>query len=60
MFQPQLELPQLRPYLSFRASLDQNLHADGTMNLVGGLRKAMAFTGYTDIKSFQRIDVMVH
>ena len=33
---------------------------DGTMNLVGGLRKAMAFTGYTDIKSFQRIDVMVH
>lgn len=30
------------------------------MNLVGGLRKAMAFTGYTDIKSFQRIDVMVH
>ena len=33
---------------------------DGTMNLVGGLRKAMALTGYTDIKSFQRIDVMVH
>lgn len=33
---------------------------DGTMNLVGGLRKAMALTGYTDVKSFQRIDLLVH
>ncbi|MCC2592283.1 GuaB3 family IMP dehydrogenase-related protein [Tessaracoccus sp. OS52] len=33
---------------------------DGTMNLVGGLRKAMALTGYTDVKSFQRIDLILH
>ncbi len=33
---------------------------DGTMNLAGGLRKAMALTGYTDVKSFQRIDLMLH
>ncbi|MDO5676086.1 MAG: GuaB3 family IMP dehydrogenase-related protein [Propionibacteriaceae bacterium] len=32
---------------------------DGTMNLAGGLRKAMALTGYTDIKSFQRIDLIL-
>ena len=33
---------------------------DGTMNLAGGLRKAMAMTGYTDVKSFQRIDLILH
>ena len=33
--------------------------ADGTMNLVGALRRAMATTGYTDLKEFQRIDVVV-
>ena len=33
---------------------------DGTMNLAGGLRKAMALTGYTDLKSFQRIDLSLH
>lgn len=33
---------------------------DGTMNLAGALRKAMALTGYTDIKSFQRIDLILH
>lgn len=32
---------------------------DGTMNLVGALRRTMATTGYTDVKSFQRIDVFV-
>ncbi|SHI95921.1 IMP dehydrogenase [Tessaracoccus bendigoensis DSM 12906] len=32
---------------------------DGTMNLAGGLRKAMALTGYTDVKSFQRIDLIL-
>jgi IMP dehydrogenase len=32
---------------------------DGTMNLAGALRKAMATTGYTDIKEFQRVDVVV-
>jgi IMP dehydrogenase len=33
---------------------------DGTMNLAGGLRKSMALTGYTDVKSFQRIDLILH
>lgn len=33
--------------------------ADGTANLVGALRKAMATTGYQDVKEFQRIDVVV-
>jgi IMP dehydrogenase len=33
--------------------------ADGTMNLVGALRRAMAMTGYTDLKEFQRVEVVV-
>ncbi len=33
---------------------------DGTMNLVGALRRALATTGYSDIKEFQRVDVVVH
>jgi IMP dehydrogenase len=32
---------------------------DGTMNLVGALRKAMATTGYTEVKEFQRVEVIV-
>ena len=31
---------------------------DGTMNLVGALRKAMATTGYTEVKEFQRVEVV--
>lgn len=34
--------------------------ADGTMNLVGALRKAMATTGYTVVKEFQRAELVVH
>ena len=33
--------------------------ADGTMNLVGALKRAMATTGYTEVKEFQRIEVVV-
>ena len=33
--------------------------ADGTMNLIGALRRAMATTGYTEVKEFQRIEVVV-
>ena len=33
--------------------------ADGTMNLVGALRRAMATTGYTEVKEFQRIEVVI-
>jgi len=33
--------------------------ADGSMNIVGALRKAMAITGYSDPKEFQRVEVTV-
>jgi IMP dehydrogenase len=33
--------------------------ADGTSNLVGALRRAMATTGYSDVKEFQRVEVVV-
>ncbi|MGL4173209.1 MAG: GuaB3 family IMP dehydrogenase-related protein [Actinomycetota bacterium] len=33
--------------------------ADGTTNLVGALRRAMATCGYSDLKEFQRVDVVV-
>jgi IMP dehydrogenase len=33
--------------------------ADGTMNLVGALRRSMATTGYTELKEFQRVEVVV-
>jgi IMP dehydrogenase len=32
---------------------------DGTMNLVGALRKSMATTGYTEVKEFQRVEIVV-
>lgn len=33
--------------------------ADGSLNLVGALRKALATTGYSDLKEFQRVEVVV-
>jgi IMP dehydrogenase len=33
--------------------------ADGTTNLVGALRRSMATTGYSDLKEFQRVEVVV-
>ncbi|WP_407318909.1 GuaB3 family IMP dehydrogenase-related protein [Isoptericola halotolerans] len=33
--------------------------ADGTTNLVGALRRAMATTGYSDLKEFQRVEVVM-
>jgi IMP dehydrogenase len=32
---------------------------DGSMNLVGALRRSMASTGYTDVKEFQRIELVI-
>ncbi|WP_375401311.1 GuaB3 family IMP dehydrogenase-related protein [uncultured Amnibacterium sp.] len=32
---------------------------DGTVNLAGALRRAMATTGYSDVKEFQRVEVVV-
>jgi IMP dehydrogenase len=45
-------------------TLEQILHgpalvSDGTMNLVGALKRAMATTGYTELKEFQRVEVVV-
>ena len=33
--------------------------ADGTTNMTGALRRAMATTGYTELKEFQRVEVVV-
>ena len=32
---------------------------DGTVNLVGALRRSMATTGYSDLKAFQKVEVVV-
>ena len=32
---------------------------DGRANLVGALRRSMATTGYSDVKEFQRVEVVV-
>ena len=34
-------------------------HPDGQVNLMGALRRAMATTGYSDLKEFQRVEVVV-
>ncbi|MCU1438567.1 MAG: inosine 5-monophosphate dehydrogenase [Naasia sp.] len=33
--------------------------ADGTANLIGALKRSMATTGYSDLKEFQRVEVVV-
>jgi IMP dehydrogenase len=33
--------------------------ADGTMNLIGALKRSMAMTGYTELKEFQRVEVVI-
>ena len=38
--------------------LGPSLNADGTTNLMGALRRAMATTGYSDLKEFQRVEVV--
>ena len=50
--------------LGTRASLEEILFgpgrkADGTTNIIGALRRAMATTGYSDVKEFQRVEVVV-
>jgi IMP dehydrogenase len=34
--------------------------ADGTVNIFGALRRALAKTGYSDLKEFQRVGLTVH
>jgi IMP dehydrogenase len=33
--------------------------SDGSMNLVGALRRSMATTGYTEVKEFQRVELTI-
>jgi IMP dehydrogenase len=52
-----------RKNLGTVGTLEQILHgpshtADGSANIIGALRKAMATTGYSDLKEFQRIEVI--
>ncbi|MEY4451429.1 MAG: hypothetical protein RLZZ380_550 [Actinomycetota bacterium] len=59
------ELPRgSRVQVGTAGSLEQILlgpssSADGTTNLIGALKRAMATTGYSDLKEFQRVDVVV-
>lgn len=59
------ELPRgSRMHVGGVAPLEQILFgpaptADGTANLVGALKMSMATTGYSDLKEFQRVDVVV-
>ncbi|TAJ47519.1 MAG: GuaB3 family IMP dehydrogenase-related protein [Herbiconiux sp.] len=53
-----------RVHVGSVAPLEQILYgpspvADGTANLVGALRRSMATTGYSDLKEFQRVEVVV-
>ncbi|QCB92964.1 GuaB3 family IMP dehydrogenase-related protein [Cellulomonas shaoxiangyii] len=65
---PEAHHPQLprgeRVHVGTSGSLEQILFgpghtADGTLNLIGALRRAMATTGYSDLKELQRIEVVV-
>jgi IMP dehydrogenase len=59
------ELPRgIRAQVGRQHSLEEILlgpasDAEGTVNLIGALRRAMATTGYSDLKEFQRADVVV-
>jgi IMP dehydrogenase len=33
--------------------------AAGRVNLIGALRRSMATTGYSDLKEFQRVEVVI-
>lgn len=45
-------------------TMEQIMHGpatqpDGTLNLVGALRRTMATAGYSDVKEFQRVEVVI-
>ncbi|WP_029068902.1 GuaB3 family IMP dehydrogenase-related protein [Jonesia quinghaiensis] len=65
---PEAHHPQLprgeRVEVGTAGPLEEILHgpgtrADGTLNMIGALKRAMATTGYSDLKEFQRIEVVV-
>ena len=59
------ELPRgARVRVETIGTLEQILHGpstvpDGSMNLMGALRRTMATAGYSDLKEFQRVEVVV-
>ena len=59
------ELPRgTRLHVGTIGTIEQILHgpstiADGSMNLMGALRRTMATSGYSDLKEFQRVEVVV-
>jgi IMP dehydrogenase len=59
------ELPRgARVQVGTIGTLEQILHgpssmSDGSMNLMGALRRSMATAGYSDLKEFQRVEVVV-
>ncbi len=59
------ELPRgTRLHVGTVGTIEQILHgpstiADGSMNLMGALRRTMATSGYSDLKEFQRVEVVV-
>jgi IMP dehydrogenase len=59
------ELPRgARVNVGTIGTMEQILHGpstvpDGSMNLMGALRRTMATAGYTDLKEFQRVEVVV-
>jgi IMP dehydrogenase len=59
------ELPRgARVSVGTIGTMEQILHGpstvpDGSMNLMGALRRTMATAGYTDLKEFQRVEVVV-
>jgi IMP dehydrogenase len=60
-----LQLPRgQRVHVGQVAPLEQILYgpspvSDGRANLIGALRRSMATTGYSDLKEFQRVEVVV-
>lgn len=61
-----LKLPRgNRVWVGTEGSLEQILNgpahsADGTANLIGALKRSMATTGYSDVKEFQRVDIVLN
>ncbi|HEY4700343.1 MAG TPA: IMP dehydrogenase, partial [Streptosporangiaceae bacterium] len=59
------EVPRgVRVNVGTAGTLEQILHGpsevpDGSMNLMGALRRTIATAGYSDLKEFQRVEVVV-
>lgn len=60
------QLPRgTRVHVGTVGTLAQILHgpsttADGSMNLFGALRRAMATSGYSELKEFQKVEIVLH